>query len=346
MNTVNTILEFLNKNEVSLSFDIATSLSILIAALTVVWGGIYRVRMAKKQGINERALASSVSFVFATLREFENSFSELIKAAVRFEKPVDARLKAQHSNPEHEHSLTNVVSEDPKFVQKLLQDLECFRGKLSDFYEESQMRRYSLIPLLDSTPNNSKKILRKFLSGIDLIGEVHNKFSGGFIALLDELVAINKRSDDLLEGHVGDTESKAALLLQDQQMIDAIQSITMDSDYRSWTRNFIPEGRKRKQFDKQISPDSKHTKLSDSVFQILLLQFVGNLIENPEGLIASVLQQASQEVQEARKCCKAALIRVSAIGYELLSKSSSSSLQKTIDRYNSDEFFGVDKYIR
>jgi hypothetical protein len=210
-----------------------------------------------------------------------------------------------------------------------------------------QVRRYSLIPLLDSI-NDGENYVSIFQKNIDDVGEAHNNVGSSNLSLLKELKVLIDTVNEKYEfraDEMDDEQLKSlyTAALDDSDVLDKIKSILFDEDYFEWVSSFVSEGKENTYLEKVIRP----TEIEDvDLFRSVLTNFVVSLFRKNIELVSNVLVSASYNVMNARVECKDILISLSAMSHKLVVNNDVEPLISVIEKYNSDEYFSRDRSIR
>ncbi|MGI2000529.1 hypothetical protein ACRN9C_02185 [Shewanella frigidimarina] len=331
---------------VQLGFDMATSLTIVGAAVTWVIREKKQAEAEKVRGINQQVRSTSLKKVQDVLFEMEDKFSVLINETQTYENMIDNRVRKV--NDQLDFSRLNLaIKRDDQFLIKAIDRLQAIREELGQFYELIQVRRYSLIPLLDAIEEGDKYI-GVFQQNIDEVGDAYNQVTSGNVSLLKELEAVismlNKQfGDELVD--VSDEVKKEIFqkISTDETFMKPIQSIIYDEDYFYWVQRFVPAGREEDYLEKVVRP----SKIEDKeLCSEVMIHFILALIGKNHELISQVLRTASGSVMKARIECKDILISLSAISHKLVMDNNGETLEKVIAKYESEEYFGRNVTIR
>ena len=333
-------------SNIQLGFDMATSLTIVGAAITWVIREKKQAEAEKIRGINQQVRSTSLKKIQDMLFEIEDKFSILINKMQSFEKSVDPRVGM--SNDKRDFSLLNKkIRDDSDFLVVSVDRLQNIREELGEFYELIQVRRYSLIPLLDAIKEGDKYI-DVFKRNIHEVGEACNKMGTGNISLLKKLHILitllnNEYGDELTD--VSDDFKKvlSQKIAVNEKIMSAIRSIIFDESYFYWVKTFVPAGRQEDYLEKVIKPNEiedmgLHTKV--------IINFILALINKNHELLSQVLWTASISVMDARIECKDILIALSAISHKLLIDNSNETLEQVIEKYDTEKYFGRGITIR
>lgn len=333
--------DFIITKTIQVGFDIATSVTIITAFLTLWRQNRKQAKNDRKVGIRDSSRASSLVKVQNVLFEFENSFGALVLKSLKVETAVSRYIKMDDEG----YDLTRLEKKlevNPDYMNSImLKDLEEFREAVGEFYEDIQKRRYSLIPVLDSL-HGSKEFLEIFLSDINDIAKVHDALNGGWISLLNELLILNKVKNDIII-EANNTGSKIALLMEDDEFISRTFKILFDKAYFEWTSAFVDAEREDEFLAALISDklDMKN-EILNSTYQ----RFLARLLDNELLLISKILIHAFHEVQSARIQCKNIIIKLSALSNVLLSNKDESTLLTVVEKYETGKYFGKDISVR
>lgn len=331
---------------VQLGFDMATSLTIVGAAITWAVRQKKQTEAEKVRGINQQVRSTSLQKVQHVLIEMEDQFSILIDESQKFESMIDNRIKKVDGQLDYSR-LNSEIKTDSDFLTNAIDRLGNIREEIGRFYESIQVRRYSLIPLLDAIDEGDKYI-GVFQKNIDEVGEAYNRVSSGNVRLLKELENVvnlinAEYGDDLKE--LSD-EQRHALIKQtssNDTLMRPIKSIVFDEDYFDWVQRFVPEGKEQDFLEKVIRPSQiEDQDLCASV----IINFILSLFRKNHELISQVLSTASFTVMQARMECKDILISLSAISHKLVMDNNPESLNAVIEKYESKEYFGRDTKVR
>lgn len=331
---------------VQLGFDMATSLTIVGAAITWAFRQKRQAEAEKVRGINQQVRSTSLQKVQHVLIEMEDQFSVLIDESQTFENMIDHRVKKVDGKMDYSR-LNSAIKTNSDFLTNAIDRLGNIREEIGSFYESIQVRRYSLIPLLDAIEDGDKYI-GVFQKNIDEVGEAYNRVSSGNVRLLKELekvvTAINEAYDVELEAL--DDEQRHGLIKEissNEEFMSPIKSIVFDEDYFDWIQRFVPEGQEQDFLDKVVRPSQiEDQDLCASV----IINFILSLLRKKHELISQVLSTASYSVMKARIECKDILISLSAISHKLVMDNNPESLNSVIKKYETPEYFGRDTKIR
>jgi seryl-tRNA synthetase len=331
---------------VQLGFDMATSLTIVGAAVTWVIREKKQTEAEKVRGINQQVRSTSLKKVQDVLFEMEDKFSVLISETQTYENMIDNRVRKVDEQLDYSR-LNLAIKRDGGFLVKAIDRLQSIREELGQFYELIQVRRYSLIPLLDAIEEGDKYIC-VFQQNIDEVGDAYNKVTSGNVSLLKELEAVisllnNEFGDELVD--VSDDVKKELFqkISTDQKFMQPIQSIIYDEDYFYWVERFVPAGKEDDYLEKVV----RSSKIEDTdLCSEVMVNFILALIGKNHELISQVLRTASTSVMKARMECKDILISLSAISHKLVMDNNSESLNNVITKYESEEYFGRNVTIR
>lgn len=119
-------------SNIQLGFDMATSLTILGAAITWVIREKKQAEAEKIRGINQQARATSLKKIQDVLFEVEGKFSTLIDKAQIFEKSID--LRVHESNDALDFTrLNKIIRDDGDFLVTSVDRLQDIRNELGEF---------------------------------------------------------------------------------------------------------------------------------------------------------------------------------------------------------------------
>ena len=333
-------------SNIQLGFDMATSLTIVGAAITWVIREKKQAEAEKIRGINQQVRSTSLKKIQDMLFEIEDKFSILINKAQSFESNVDLRVRMSNDKLDFTR-LNKKIRDDSGFLVVSVDRLQNIREELGEFYELIQVRRYSLIPLLDAIKEGDKYI-GVFKRNIDEVGEAYNKMGTGNVSLLKELHIIitllnNEYGDELTD--VPDDFKKVLFqkIAVNEKIINTIKSIIFDESYFHWVQAFVPTGREEDYLEKVIKPN----EIEDmDLCSKVITNFILSLIDKNHELLSQVLLTASRSVMQARIECKDILIALSAISHKLLIDNSNETLEQVIEKYDAEKYFGRDITIR
>lgn len=333
-------------DSIQLGFDMATSLTIVGAAITWVIGQRKQAEAEKIRGINQHARSTGLKKVQDVLFEIEDKYSILINKTQAFENSIDLRVRWSDGAPDFAR-LNKAIRDDRNFLVTSVDRLQDIREELSQFYELIQVRRYSLIPLLDAIKEGDKYI-GVFKRNIDEVGEAYNKMGSGNVLLLKELHALitvlnNEYGDEL----AGMTDERLNALFQKiatrEDIVRAIKSILFDESYFYWVQGFVPTGREEDFLEKVVVP----TQVEDvDLFSEVITNFILALIKKNHELLSQVLVNASSSVMHARIECKDILIALSAISHKLVMDNNDETVEQVIAKYDAEDYFGRDRVVR
>lgn len=333
-------------SSIQLGFDMATSLTIVGAAVTWIIGQKKQAEAEKIRGINQHARSTGLKKVQDVLFEIEDKYSILISKTQAFEKNIDLRVRRTNGTLDFTR-LNQTIKNDSNFLVVSADRLRDIREELGQFYELIQVRRYSLIPLLDAIKDGDKYI-GVFKRNIDEVGEAYNKMGSDNLSLLKELHAMiillnDEYGDELID--VPD-ELVGALfnkITANEKIINAIKSIIFDKSYFYWVQAFTPTGKEERFLEKVVIPNQiEDMELCSEV----ITNFVLSLIKKNHELLSQVLASASNSVMQARIECKDILIALSAISHKLVMDNNDESLEQVIEKYDAEDYFGRDITIR
>ncbi|QDE32367.1 MULTISPECIES: hypothetical protein [Shewanella] len=333
-------------DNVQLGFDMATSLTIVGAAVTWIIREKKQAEAEKVRGINQQVRSTSLKKVQDVLSEMEDKFSLLINETQTYENMIDNRVRTVDEQLDFSR-LNLAIKRDSNFLVKAIDRLQAIREELGQFYELIQVRRYSLIPLLDAIEEGDKYI-GVFQQNIDEVGDAYNKVTSGNVSLLKELeIIISRLNEEFGDQLIDVTDDVKKELFQkisaDDKYMQPIKSIIFDEDYFYWVQRFVPSGKEDDYVEKVIRPSNiEDTDLCSEVIVHFILALIG---KNHE-LISQVLRTASVSVMKARIECKDILISLSAISHKLVMDNNGASLNNVIIKYDSKEYFGRDITIR
>lgn len=336
--SISSFVSWVTTQSIQVGFDIATSLSIIFAALTVMVSSILKTRSERQRGINERALSTSLNRVIDITSEFEDAFSELVEAAQGIEYPIDKLLDRNGVD-----TLREKLCTDNNFAPTIVKRLDNFRDGIGNYYEAIQKRRYTLIPLLDSIPNEAS-FVPTLQKDIDDISRLYNQIGRNEFSLLQELLEIHKHADALIEQHPDlSEEDKIKLLLDDEKMSHLSVQMFYDPDYLYWTKSFVSDEQKD---DFEAYVKDTDFKSGKEIFNSAHINLCIGIVSEPMKFVAQAMVYISYSVQQARSECKDILIKLAAMNHKLLAKGSNESLLSIIDKYESKEYFDSKKSIR
>lgn len=341
--------DWVTSQSIQVGFDIATSLSIIFAALTVMTSSLLRSRAERKRGINERVISTAHSRVLDITTEFEDSFSLLVDSSQKVEKPIDARVDYESDDDngngnERYTKLSELLLDDASFLSTIIENITAYRNRMGEYYETIQKRRYTLIPLLDSIPNE-EDFVTTLEKDIDEIGEQYNQLGSNDIYLIKELAETQEYAQSIIDSQSNlSDEEKLELLFTDEKMTKLVYSIFLDSDYLTWTKSFFKEEHHSSFENFLVNRDT--TDIIAENLKLAHLNFLLGLIRHPMRYVAQVLTRVSGRIQRSRIECKDILIKLASINLKLLVKGSNVRLENIISKYESDKFFGRNRHIR
>lgn len=333
-------------SSIQLGFDMATSLTIVGAAVTWIIGQKKQAEAEKIRGINQHARSTGLKKVQDVLFEIEDKYSILISKTQAFEKNIDLRVRRTNGMLDFTR-LNQTIKNDSGFLVVSADRLRDIREELGQFYELIQVRRYSLIPLLDAIKDGDKYI-GVFKRNIDEVGEAYNKMGSDNLSLLKELneviVLLNDEYGDemidLPDELIGALFNK---ITANEKIIKAINSILFDKSYFYWVQAFTPTGEEERFLEKVVVPN----KIEDmKLYSDVITNFILSLIKKNHELLSQVLASSSNSVMQARMECKDILIALSAISHKLVMDNNDESLEQVIEKYDAEGYFGRDTTIR
>ena len=333
-------------SSIQLGFDMATSLTIVGAAVTWIIGQKKQAEAEKIRGINQHARSTGLKKVQDVLFEIEDKYSILISKTQAFEKNIDLRVRRTNGMLDFTR-LNQTIKNDSGFLVVSADRLRDIREELGQFYELIQVRRYSLIPLLDAIKDGDKYI-GVFKRNIDEVGEAYNKMGSDNLSLLKELneviVLLNDEYGDELidlpDELIGALFNK---ITANEKIIKAINSIIFDKSYFYWVQAFTPTGEEERFLEKVVIPN----KIEDmKLYSDVITNFILSLIKKNHELLSQVLASSSNSVMQARMECKDILIALSAISHKLVMDNNDESLEQVIEKYDAEGYFGRDTTIR
>lgn len=333
-------------SSIQLGFDMATSLTIVGAAVTWIIGQKKQAEAEKIRGINQHARSTGLKKVQDVLFEIEDKYSVLISKTQAFEKNIDLRVRRTNGMLDFTR-LNQTIKNDSGFLVVSADRLRDIREELGQFYELIQVRRYSLIPLLDAIKDGDKYI-GVFKRNIDEVGEAYNKMGSDNLSLLKELneviVLLNDEYGDELidvpDELIGALFNK---ITANEKIIKAINSILFDKSYFYWVQAFTPTGEEERFLEKVVVPN----KIEDmKLYSDVITNFILSLIKKNHELLSQVLASSSNSVMQARMECKDILIALSAISHKLVMDNNDESLEQVIEKYDAEGYFGRDTTIR
>lgn len=333
-------------SSIQLGFDMATSLTIVGAAVTWIIGQKKQAEAEKIRGINQHARSTGLKKVQDVLFEIEDKYSILISKTQAFEKNIDLRVRRTNGMLDFTR-LNQTIKNDSGFLVVSADRLRDIREELGQFYELIQVRRYSLLPLLDAIKDGDKYI-GVFKRNIDEVGEAYNKMGSDNLSLLKELneviVLLNDEYGDELidlpDELIGALFNK---ITANEKIIKAINSIIFDKSYFYWVQAFTPAGEEERFLEKVVVPN----KIEDmKLYSDVITNFILSLIKKNHELLSQVLASSSNSVMQARMECKDILIALSAISHKLVMDNNDESLEQVIEKYDAEGYFGRDTTIR
>lgn len=333
-------------SNIQLGFDMATSLTIVGAAITWFIRERKQTEAEKIRGINQQVRSTSLKKIQDVLFEIEDKFSILINKTQTFENNVDLRVRRSNDTLDFTR-LNKTIREDSDFLVASVDRLQNIREELSEFYELVQVRRYSLIPLLDAIKEGDKYI-GVFKRNIEEVGEAYNKMGAGNVSLLKELHALitllnNEYGDELVD--VPDDLKKALFqkIAGNEKITKAIRSIIFDESYFHWVQTFVPTGKEEDFLERVVIPN----EIEDmDLYTTVITSFILSLIKMNHELLSQVLLISSNLVMQARIECKDILIALSAISHKLVMDNNDETLEQVIEKYDTEKYFGRDITIR
>lgn len=333
-------------SSIQLGFDMATSLTIVGAAITWIIGQKKQAEAEKIRGINQHARSTGLKKVQDVLFEIEDKYSILISKTQAFEKSIDLRVRWSNDTLDFTR-LNKAIRDDQNFLATSVDRLQDIREELGQFYELIQVRRYSLIPLLDAI-KEGEKYIGVFKRNIDEVGEAYNKMGSSNVLLLKELHAMNttlnnEYGDELIDVPDERINTLFQKIAGNQAIIKAIKSILFDESYFYWVQAFVPTGKEEAFLEKVVVP----TEIEDmDLCSEVITNFIISLIKKNHELLSQVLVNASNSVMQARMECKDILIALSAISHKLVMDNNDETLEHVIEKYDAEEYFGRDITIR
>lgn len=333
-------------SNIQLGFDMATSLTIVGAAITWSVRQKKQAEAEKIRGISQHARSTGLQKVQDVLFEIEDKYSILVSKTQAFEKSIDLRVLWSNDVLDFTR-LNKAIRDDSNFLAASVERLQDIREELGQFYELIQVRRYSLIPLLDAIKEGDKYI-GVFKRNIDEVGEAYNEMGSGNVSLLKELHAMitllnNEYGDELIDV----SDEFAAVIFNkiatNEKILNAIKSIIFDESYFYWVQEFVPAGKEKDFLEKVVRP--KEIEDMDLCYKVTY-NFIVCLIEKNHELLSQVLTTASSSVMQARIECKDILIALSAISHKLVMDNNHETLEQVIGKYDAEQYFGRDITIR
>lgn len=333
-------------SSIQLGFDMATSLTIVGAAITWIIGQKKQAEAEKIRGINQHARSTGLKKVQDVLFEIENKYSILISKTQGFENSIDRRVRRINGTLDFAH-LNKMIRDDRNFLTTSVDRLQGIREELGQFYELIQVRRYSLIPLLDAIKEGDKYI-GIFKRNIEEVGEAYNKIGSNNVSLLRELHALNivlndEYGEELIEMPDELIDTLFKKIANNERIMKAIKSIIFDESYFYWVQAFVPSGREEDFLEKVVVPNEIEDR---DLCSKVITNFIASLIKKNHELISQVLLNTSNSVMQARIECKDILIALSAISHKLVMDNSDETLEQVIRKYDAEEYFDRDITIR
>lgn len=320
-------------SKIQFGFDIATSISILFAAGAFIISSSYKLWSERRRGINDRVKSKALEKVLDIQRDFEDAFRVIVHNGLKYERIVDNCYEAGNLSEK-----LNVES----FLKDRIGDVARFRESLDDYYELIQSRRYTLVPVLDSVPEQ-KDFLKRFLVDINEIGAAHNEIAS-CQSLIKELLDVRNFFHDYKDCDSKSDEDKISDFLSKDEFRKAFYSIILDKDYLFWTVRLVRDEYKnnfvKKENDSSFN-DEDHREL-----HIALLNFTAALLNDPNQFLSEAIFLCSKKFQDARQECKDIVLKLAAITGFLLSKNEKETLEVIIEKYESNEYFGRNMFIR
>lgn len=337
----------INIENIQWGVDIATSITIIGTAVMFLVNSSKQARKEREVGINENTRSVSLEKIQLILQEFEDAFSILVDKALKVEKPIDSRY-----NSSGMEGLADKIKNDAGFSKNLQTNLETFRLEIGSFYETIQKRRYSLIPVIDSL-SDKQNALNLINQDIREIGEMHNRIGSGWSTLLVELFDLKKAFLSFCITNevfvVGEKFDNADFqkLCADDAVRKAALGIFFDADYWDWTKSFISDEHHDLMHNAIKEKTVLDNKESKEIFNNMLLSlFSGLLVSKIDLYLAQVCVRTSGDAQLARQECKDILIKLSALTHKILKNDDQALYTDVISKYESDQYFGRNTYIR
>lgn len=333
-------------SNIQLGFDMATSLTIVGAAITWTIRQKKQAEAEKIRGINQNARSTGLQKVQDVLFEIEDKYSILVSKTQAFEKSIDLRVRWSDGAPDFTR-LNKMIIEDSDFLVASVDRLQDIREELGQFYELIQVRRYSLIPLLDAIKEGDKYI-GVFKRNIDEVGDAYNAMGSRNVWLLKELHAtitlLNDEYGDELT-NVSDEFSNTLFekIAANKKIRNAIQSIIFDKSYFYWVQRFVPDGKEEDFLKNVVITDEIQDR---DLYIEVISNFISSLMKKNHELLSQVLETASNSVMQARIECKDILIALSAISHKLVMDNNNETLEQVIEKYDTEEYFGRNITIR
>lgn len=303
--------------------DVATSLAILVSAVTFLVNQRMKTLETKRRQLDESVRA-------VTVDEFQTALGELsqlyIKEIVRHSMPLQASV----SNGVE--FLEKALERNPGRGPAMLEAMENTKQAINDYISAISAYKYQIYPLLDSIEGGESQI-QEFRQSLEGLMHRYSEIGRGHQSLYEEVRAL---CDYCQANPIEQADY--------ERLHHMVMSIIVDKDYRGWVDSFVPSGLEDAYWEAVDSKSFEH-------HPDLLKQVIGNAISgfytSPARMEAQVIYLAYSTIQGARSQCKDFLVSMAAINYWLIRKGGGAeSLADVMARYRSPAVFAVGTEIR
>jgi hypothetical protein len=327
------MLEIITPN-IQLGFDIATSVTILVAAISWSLENRRNSKELQKNGIIEHARSTTLTKTLSIVEEFEDSFSGIVKSSQKCINGVQTGLKGQEAADE----LVLRIENNSLSIPKKIIEIDAFLSMTEEYYETIQKRRYSLLPILETLDENGDfriSIKESIVELGDLIKSARweNLLMLSWLQDMSEHI-INKNNET---NHTDPTQFEV-----DTSLFNTANEFILNEDFSHFTRQCL-HGEVKDEYTKMI--DGK-LKLNKSLIMEVISQFLGELVAGHQHLRASALLNLCSDIMSVRVASKSILIKLSSLAYVLLSRSSQSGVMSVVEKFESEEYFSKELHVR
>lgn len=318
-------------SSVQVGLDLATSVTILAAALT--WW--LNKRKERKIGVLDSARSTIIENINTATNEMASSFNQFANFTSSIERKIDSR-----ANRGQEHFIEAIISgkiNTKEITELFAKSIESMRS----FYEKGSMLRYTIFPSLYSIGNEEEAvaIIKKEINDVMISS---NESQICYLSYITEILSLL----DIIQEIKESDESISVTSVIVAEHMDRILSIVDDKNYGVFLADFLSDSDEAI-FLASLEKTSAEMSEQDKNIRLDVLKKVTTFIsKSPEEIIARFLKRVSCKMQENRIQCKEFLVTLSAVSSKMQQRSGDFSIKEAYDVLSSEHYLDTKGTIR